>query len=295
MDYYRYRGQLPFNTPNEGQTLGMRDLTENIPNTVNVSQLQSINEQLNTYDLNTSQATVATYLNGQGCKVWATPKYDAVAEKLTHVITMGNGLGGESGRFTRDFFSTNQSNYGIKPSNFPDCTPNRVWYAMSFWINDTDSYLGTAFINYKQVPASNSSAGPGLAAMFYPHREQFIECFVLHGDGSNQPTGRNETYNHSDSATMFSSDMQMTSAGYNQLTSRSSSANAFSYNDGLWGYREGATLDGNALNFATTIYPCFGFGNFKSSDTFASTIYWGKANYYTNQTTARCLVWTMFN
>lgn len=294
MDYYRYRGRLPFHVPNEGQTLGMRDLTENIPNTVSVSQLQSINEQLNTYDLNTSLSTITSYLGGQGCKVWATPTYNACAERLLNVTAGTNGVGLD-GRFARGYIDVDQNNYGIKPSNFPDCTPNRVWYAMSIWINATDSYLGTAFINYKQVPASLASAGPGLAAMFYPHREQFTECFVLHGDGSNMPTGRNETFNHSDSATMFSSDMQIGTSGYNTRYSRGGLNNCISYNDGLWGYREGSTLDGNSLNFATSLYPSFGFGNFKSSDTSATTIYWGIGNSYSNQTTYRCAVWTMFN
>lgn len=295
MDYYRYRGRLPFHVANEGQTQGVRDLTENTPNTISISQLQTINEQLNNYDLSTSQSTVTTYLSQQGCKVWATPIYNACAERLVNVTTYGNGLGSESGKYTRDFFSSGQTAYGIKPSNFPDCTPNRIWYAMSIWINATDSYLGTAFINYKQIPASTASAGPGIAAMFYPHREQFIECFVLHGDGSNMPLGRNETFNHSDSATFFSSDMQITSTGYNQTYSRGGMNSAFSYNDGLWGYKEASTLDGNSNNHASTTYASFGFGNFKSQDTAATTIYWGTGNTYSSQTTYRCLVWTMFN
>jgi len=294
MDYYRYRGRLPFHIANEGQTLGVRDLTENIPNTVNVSQLQAINEQLNTYDHNTSLSTITSYLGGQGCKVWATPKYNACAERLLNITASTNGVGLD-GRFAREYIDVNQNNYGIKPSNFPDCTPNCVWYAMSIWIDATDSYLGTAFINYKQVPASFSSAGPGLGAIFYPHREQFIECFVLHGDGSNQPLGRNETFNHSDSATMFSSDMQIGTSGYNTRYSRGGLNNCISYNDGLWGYRELSTLDGNSNNHASTTYASFGFGNFKSSDTSATTIYWGIGNSYSNQTTYRCAVWTMFN
>lgn len=300
MDYYRYSGDLPVYHIHEGNTKGVKDLTENNPNTVATAQLHTINDNLNNYSLSTvtnSQSTVSTYLQQQGCKVWATPKYDACAEKLPNVTTYGNGLGSESGKYTRDFWSSGQTAYGIKPSNFPDCTPNRIWYAMSIWANVTNSYLGTAFINYKQIPASTAYAGPGLAAMFYPHREQFIECFVLHGSASPKGLGTQETFNHADSATYFSSNMEIGGAGYHSGTSIAGVSQAFSYNDGLWGYREGTTLDGNATpHINSSSFASFGFGNFKSTDTTASIIYWGRGNIYsTSQTGFRCLVWTMFN
>jgi hypothetical protein len=304
MDHYREGGDIP--TQYMPSTSGVKDLTENPSRQVTVDQLNTINNGLNSYNATTVNTNYAGYnfLKNSGCMPWARPVYGECAESLQGQGTYGNGVSTE-GKFTTDFMvvhGENNSNPSpVKPSNFPNCTPGCVWYGISIWKGgvSTNAFLGTAFINYRQVPASEGSAGPGLGNCFFPPREQFIECFVIHGSGSDKPLGTIETFNNQDSATFFSSDANFSynSANGQMLfgTSKANVLQAFSYNDGLWGYREGATLDGNSVSFInSSVFASFGFGNFKSNDSVASLVYWGRQKLYSGSSFTS-FVWTMLN
>lgn len=298
MDYYRYRGNLPgAETPN--MIGGVHDLSRNVNKTVDVSDLIAINTQFNNYTSTTSQSTVSAYLDTKGAKVWAWPKYGNAFEQMFHVSTLGAGIDDdtEAGKYTRDFFSTT-GNYPIKPSAFPGCTPGCIWYAMSIWRGGTGAnrLIGTCYVNFRQMPATTGSSGPGLRDIFYPARQQFIEAYVIYGNGSNRP-GHQEYYNDPDSATLFSSDAQINTGGYNTDFSHSGGGAGFSHNDGMWGYGEGSTLDGQKSSHINSYTNAsFGYGNLKSTDTSSSIIYFGKRpNNLHSGTGFKMLLWTMFN
>ena len=303
MDYYREGGDIP--TQYKPETLGVKDLTENPVKQVSLTLLNNINNGLNAFNATSVTTNNAGYnfLKNNGCMPWARPVYGACAENMRGITTYGNGISLE-GYFTPDFMGVHgvyQNNSPVKPSNFPNCTPGCVWYGISIWKSGftSNAFLGTAFINYRQIPASEGSTGPGLGNCFFPPREQFIECFVIHGSGSNRPLGTIETFNNPDSATFFSSDANFrrgaSTSGMQFGASKSSTQTNFSYNDGLWGYREGATLDGNQVSFInSSIFASFGFGNFKSNDSSATIVYWGRQQIYSG-TGFSSFVWTILN
>ena len=261
-----------------------------------------INDLLDSYTSNaTTTATIQAGLDSlipssQGtAKIWATPVPGNAFENLAGVTA--NGAITADGKFDISQFD-NPGTYSIKPSNFPECTPGCLWYAMSIYKQSgmpsgQMGYMGTCYINFRQQRATGSN---GLTELFSPMMLRPIEAFVTHGTASyGKPAGLSETFNDPRAGTYFSTDQRPTANGYH-------STSKFSYNDGIWGYRELRALDGHGetgafLAQVSSTYggETFGIQNYASSDSTAHDIFWSGAFSMTyGDDNLRCFLWTVY-
>jgi hypothetical protein len=262
---------------------GVTDLRrrQTIEDTIDI---RAINNQFDTYTNSTSNSTIVTWLqsNVSNSFMFATPVYNAAFENMSPILTYGAGNHVTSGRFAYDMMTPD-----IVPSNFPGCTQGCVWYAMSFWKNSSDHYLGTVYLNHRQLKAD----GRGLKSIFYPPQLHFTEALIMHGSGSANGLNFQELHNGPGSGTLFSSRAQISAQGYFSSTK-------FSSDDGVWGFKQGTILDAGGSTTSGNLLAaqgqprCFGIQNARATDSGVNVIHWGNT-IIQSQTDFKCLIWSV--
>lgn len=238
------------------------------------------------------QTNLRQYAGVSDATVWAHPGATSNFETLTGTAANGNLT--TANKFDTSQFD-NPGTYSIRPSSFPGLTGGCLWYAMSMWTvsSFSMSHLGTVFLNFRTIKATGSN---GLSSLFAPTMFRPTEAFVVHGSGSNKPNLYQERHVDPRAGTYFSSEADPGPNGYHTSTSTK-----MSLSDGIWGYRAGSKrLDGSGENgfnlgsqSATLGQKTYGITNFNSTDSSANDIFWGDTVYY-NQSSLRCLLWTVY-
>ena len=210
--------------------------------------LESIRSTMSGFG-NTNASSIISTLEGQGYTVFATPKYNSMAEAMSSQSPVTSG-----GYFYKTYFDNN--NTITNSSGFSNSTLNGYpWYGFALYVGSTFKGFGVMmFRDYGSAAVKD---------FFYPDQWRNLYTWVLNANGTTVEDVGGST------RTRFSNGSGAGSNGYY-------SSSAFSADDGVWGMCIGRDVDGNSPGpyLSASSSNSYGFENPNSGDA-QSTVYWG--------------------
>ena len=237
-----------------------------IETTTLYNDLQSLRTELSSFTYNEVNG-IRSVLDSYGYRLVATPKYDAIAEKLTYQDNNITVLG----RFNRTYFNSNDN---LKLSNgFSNNTLNNHPY-MCIAIFDASGLHGIATMLFRDWENDTTKR---LKDFFYQTRSSSnphnLYGYVLNANGTDiEDDGGNTRWNYSDRQY---SDIN----GYH-------ATNKFSFDDGIWGFSIGRSVNGDypgpSLLWYNNGFPLqsYGIENYHSNDR-RNYFFWNTRHYGT--------------
>ena len=236
------------------------DVTTGSAAGASVQTLQALNDDLETYDENTSVSTIVTAIENQNLRVFASPTIGAMAESMSGVT----GAITSQGVFSRDLFEA--STDLPKLGGFSNSNMNgRPFIGFVGFANG--NFLGSGLMGFTNDFDRAVTGETQLSDIFRdPNQYKNLRTYVLNANGS-VVDGTSET----NTSWTFSDNARPGSDGYYRTSKLSS-------DDGIWGFAQGHDVNGDSPGGHLDQHQSVAYGiqNYHSGDTRYPYYYWGE-------------------